>query len=179
MNNPENAAAPGANRGAATSDQMAADRVQSTWIDAHVADERACVGALLIVAEPYRAGALEILEAESFADPWCAVVFRAVAAMHATGVPIDVLTAADYIESHGLLEPGPRLRMLGSSLHELTTECPIPTHAAAYAAIVARHAAQRRLVAIGRRLAAVAYGADADLIGRLMVAATYLPEVAR
>lgn len=77
-------------------------------------------------------------------------IFEAVAALHANGLPVDTVTVASELQRRGrLIEIGGQ-----SYLIRLCDAAPVATRAGVYAAAVSTTARQRRMMALGQRIAA-------------------------
>lgn len=106
------------------------------------AAERAVIAAVML--DESRSGVFEqasaILTAQDFYDPRHAVVWEVLAALHARGEPVDVLTIVAELRLRERLNTVGGAQFIG----ELTDEIPTLAHVASHAAIVADLSERRR-----------------------------------
>jgi replicative DNA helicase len=121
----------------------------------------------------------DIVTGPEFYRPAHELIYDAILRLHLEGEPADPITVADHLTTTKDLH-----RAGGASyLHELVASCPLTSNADYYAAIVAEHAARRRLVETGHRITQLGYQATSDDLldlytsarDTLEKAATWLP----
>ncbi|MET8152590.1 DUF3987 domain-containing protein [Actinoplanes sp. NPDC005259] len=122
-----------------------------------LAAEQAVIGAALL-APTLMADLAATLTPSDFGRPAHAVLWEAMCAMHAAGIPTDPITVTAH------LAEASDLGKVGGApyLHTLTAEVPSAANAGHYAGIVAGHAKRRKVADLGTQLAQLAAsGADA------------------
>jgi len=122
--------------------------------------EQALIGAVLIDPPAYWRIADQV-DASEFAGPGHAALWALIAQMQRDGQPVDTVTMMEVYRGS---------RDMRASVIELANNAPGSANIAAYAALVARNAEHRRIVAAGRAIAALAPG-QADEAARLVAAA--------
>jgi replicative DNA helicase len=122
--------------------------------------ERAALGAILLCPR-VAAQALPLLRPEHFAQPWHRQLLDAFHAVHASGRPLDAVTAHAELRRRGVLSFG--ARDAGVLLAELLEATPTAASGMHYTAVVLEYAARRRLVQAAVRLAQVAQDGHGDL----------------
>lgn len=102
-------------------------------------------------------------------------ICEAAYSLAAAGVPVDIVTVAKWLREHD------RLGQIGGTptLAELTDAVPFVANIGAYAEIVAKKAAVRRMIAACQRIAADGYGAAGTVDEYLIAAASTVESVAR
>ncbi|HEX4933642.1 MAG TPA: DnaB-like helicase N-terminal domain-containing protein, partial [Gemmatimonadaceae bacterium] len=122
--------------------------------------ERAVLGAVLL--DGGERGVFErvsqLLDAERFASPAHAAIWRAMAALHARGVAHDVLTIAGELRAMGALNAVGGAQAIGS----LTDDVVTTAHVEAHARLVFDASVRRWLGLFGARLARAAADPDRD-----------------
>lgn len=121
-----------------------------------LAAEQAVIGAALI-APATMAELAATLTAADFYRPAHGVLWEALCAMHAQGIPTDPIAVGAHLAESGALG-----RVGGAPyLHTLMAAVPTAANAGHYAGVVAEHARRRQVAEIGHRLSALADG-DGD-----------------
>jgi replicative DNA helicase len=122
--------------------------------------ERAALGAILL-SPRVAAQALPLLRPEHFTHPWHRHLLDALRAVHATGKPLDAITAHAELRRRGVTRYAER--DTGVLLANLLEATPTAASGMYYTAIVLEYAARRRLVQAAVRLAEVARDGHGDL----------------
>ena len=105
-----------------------------------LAAERACLGAMMLSRQALEEVA-ELVSGPEFYRPAHELIYRAIVDLHLNGEPADAITVADELTRTGdIARAGGR-----AYLHDLMSAVPMTSNAGHYAAIVAEHAAVRRL----------------------------------
>ncbi len=130
--------------------------VESLKLPPHsIEAEQAVLGGLMLENEAWLAVAERIAEADFYrADH--RIVFRAVSTIANDGKPCDVVTVAEWLESHALLEQAGGLPFLA----RLAENTPSAANIAAYADIVRERAVLRSLIHAGTEIATSGYNPE-------------------
>lgn len=126
-------------------------------VDHDLAAERAVLAAVLLddTGDLWTWGRVSaIVDRAAFYSPQHAVVFDAMAALVARGVPVDVVTLAAELRAMDRLNTVGGAQFLGA----LTDEIPTLSHCESHARIVAEYAARRRTYQLARAFAAKVHG---------------------
>jgi replicative DNA helicase len=120
--------------------------------------EESLLGAMLLSREAVSVG-LEKLSGEQFYKPAHGHVFAAISSLSATGKPIDVVTVAEELRRHDLLDA------VGGSaiLIDLQAGTPSTSNAGYYARIVYEHFMLRRLIGVAGDISDLGYSLPDDV----------------
>lgn len=115
-------------------------------------DDAAEIGVLgsMLLSRDAIAVAMAGLAGEDFMRGSHRKVFEAIVDMHCEGNPVDIVTVADHL-GHQLADVGGPVALV-----DMQHQVPSPANIAHYVAIVARHAASRRLLQVADELVAQA-----------------------
>jgi hypothetical protein len=122
------------------------DRLPPQDLDA----EKAVLGSILMDATAI-SEVMDFLQPDDFYRQANGEIYRAMVALYERGVPSDVLTVQDQLNS--------QLESVGGSsyLSSLSNEAPTSVHVLHYGQVVARKAAMRRMILAAGRISAIAY----------------------
>lgn len=123
------------------------------------AAEQTLIGSLLINADTLPAVRPHI-EATYFEQPKHTDIYRAICDMVDQGAPVDIVTVARHLSTHG----HPRINELRLYLHELVAKAPNPATAPYYATIVRDQARRRGLDTLGLKFRSLARNATPDVL---------------
>jgi len=124
-------------------------RVVPAIVDHDPEAERAVLGAVMLDGDLWDVVST-IVDADDFALPSHAATWRALAALVARGVPLDVVTVAAELTAANRLNSVGGAQYLGELTDGIVTTAYVETHAR----MVREHSARRQVVAIARSLAA-------------------------
>lgn len=124
--------------------------------------ERAVIGATLLDPNSIRFTTQDVIPAD-FSDVRLGQVYGLLIGLHASGLPVDEITAMNAAREQGM----PWVTALG--LHDLKAGTPTAANAGYYARIVAEGAVERRMVMAGLRFQQLA-GASMPLAEKLTAA---------
>jgi replicative DNA helicase len=130
---------------------VTAPRTPSDW-----QAERALIGSCLL--DPQAVAATAWLPPEAFDVPRNGVVWQAVLACHARGVPTDISTVASQLIADSAYDTAGGFALL----MQYTDDTPLAYHPEHYAQAVERAWRYRRLIEAGARIAALGYGGGDD-----------------
>lgn len=149
-------------------------RAKEPHMPSNALAERATLGALLIHADAMPAIAA-IVRIDDFYVEANRLIYQAALAVYEAGNPVDLITLTDYLRDHNQLESVGGV----ASVSTLTNQVPTSMHAEYYARIVAKHADQRRLVALWEDNALIGYDGETlplDAITRVQEGLTNVSE---
>ena len=119
--------------------------------------EESLLGAMLLASSAV-ADSIEIVSAEQFYRPAHAHVFDAIAALYASGDPVDPVTVAVELERLGVSESVGGLE----GLHRLQMNTPASSNATKYASIVRERFMLRKLISVAGEIAEIGYSGPED-----------------
>jgi len=134
--------------------------------------ERGVIGSLLLESARIR-DVSRIIGVEAFTDPRNGILFSAIERMAADGEPVDLVTATEHLNATGKLQDA------GGAAYvtEIVGETPTAANCEHFAGIVARHAAQRRLIVTADELRDRAADPAADVATLTRDAAKRIVEI--
>ncbi|MGA1219908.1 MAG: replicative DNA helicase, partial [Ilumatobacteraceae bacterium] len=136
--------------------------------------EESVLGALLLSREAIGTVSELGLRPDDFYRPAHRHIYDAVRSLYSSAGPVDVVTVADELRRHGLLD-----EIGGSeSLHELQNMTPAVSSVGHYAKIVQDTALLRRLIFVAGDIAELAYGEPDDVAQALDAAESRVFEIA-
>ena len=124
--------------------------------------EESLLGAMLLSSSAI-ADSMSVVSVEQFYRPAHAHVFEAIAALYATGDPVDAVTVAVELERAGVADTIGGLE----GLHRLQMATPASSNASKYASIVRGHYMLRRLITVAGEIAELGYSQPSDIIAAI------------
>lgn len=134
--------------------------------------EMAVLGAIMLDNEAVNS-VIDILISNSFYDPRHAIIFDAIRGLFANGEPIDILTVAQYLKSHGDLEAAGGPSYIAMLTNQVASSANIETHAR----VISQKFIQRELIRISGNIIQYAYEETTDVFELLDKAESGLFEV--
>jgi len=134
--------------------------------------EMAVLGAVMLDNEAVNT-VIDILQANSFYDPRHMIIFDAIRGLFANGEPIDILTVAQYLKSHGDLEAAGGPSYIAMLTNQVASSANIETHAR----VISQKFIQRELIRISGNIIQYAYEETTDVFELLDKAESGLFEV--
>lgn len=134
--------------------------------------EMAVLGAVMLDNEAVNS-VIDILISNSFYDPRHAIIFDAIRGLFANGEPIDILTVAQFLKSHGDLEAAGGPSYIAMLTNQVASSANIETHAR----VISQKFIQRELIRISGNIIQYAYEETTDVFELLDKAESGLFEV--
>ena len=119
--------------------------------------EESLLGAMLLSSNAI-ADSIDLVSAEQFYRPAHAHVYDAIAALYASGDPVDPVTVAVELERVGVSEAVGGLE----GLHRLQMNTPASSNATKYASIVSERFMLRQLISVAGEIAEIGYSQPED-----------------
>ena len=135
--------------------------------------EESLLGAMLLSSSAI-ADSIDLVSAEQFYRPANAHVYDAIAALYASGDPVDPVTVAVELERAGVSEAVGGLE----GLHRLQMNTPASSNATKYASIVRERFMLRQLISVASEIAEIGYSQPDDAAAAVDIAENMVFQIA-